>query len=439
MIERRKLLGASYAARLQEPETYRRRRRKLAEAIGPAGVAVLLGVRDDRSFGDVGTLRQEASFFYLSGVELANAAMLIAQEVDELFLPARKPSLEAWTGPRLEPGEEAAELLGFDAVRCYQNSEKVVEARVRPVPGFEDRLASLLASGKELWVPLPPPAASGPVTAELELVTRVRARLPSLSVRDLSPLLCHMRLRKDEGELELLRQAVSITAEGLRAAAAALAPGVSEASLEGVAYAAFRRLGAEGWAFPPIVGSGFAGCVLHYDQNVGVCAEGELVVVDMGARYGYYCGDLTRTFPTSGQFSPRQAELYDAVLTAYEAARAHLRPGSTLAEARHAAYASLAASGVLGDRGKPLSEFFIHGIGHFLGLETHDVGGDSQPLEPGMVVTLEPGVYLLEEGTGIRIEDDYLITEEGATCLTPPWLPRDRPGVEALVAAGGHS
>jgi Xaa-Pro aminopeptidase len=435
VIDQRKLLGASYAAALQAPEVYQKRRQRLVQLLGSKGVAVLLGVSDTRSYGDVGTLRQEPNFFYLSGVELPNAALLLSQGRDELYVPPRQANLEAWTGPRFGPGEEAAKALGFAAVRSRQAGEKVVEARVRPVPGFEEELASLLAEGHELWMLLPPPSASGPVTPELELVGRLRARLPSFVLKDLTPLLRHLRVKKDEGELELLREAVRITAEGLRAAAAALAPQVTEAALEGAVYAAFRRQGAEGWAFPPIVGAGFAGCVLHYDQNAGLCQEGELVVVDVGARFGYYCGDLTRTFPVSGRFSPRQAQLYDAVVAAYEAALAFYRPGGSLAQARHAAYQSLQDSGLKGDGGKPLSEFFIHGIGHFLGLETHDLGLESQPFEPGMVVTLEPGVYLQEEGIGIRIEDDYLITEEGATCLTPSWLARHRLGVEALVGA----
>lgn len=433
MLEHRKLVGAAYAAALQDVEVYRERRRKVAEAIGPNGVAVVFGVSDTRSYGDVGTLRQRADFFYLTGVELPNAALLITKERDELYLPPRKPSLEAWTGPRLGPGEEAAQLLGFGAVRSREPGEVVIEARIRPVPGFEGELAALLARGRELWIPLPPPGASGPLPPEAELACRLRDRLSSFAVRDLTPLLTQLRLRKDQGELELLRRAVHITAEALRAAAGELRADVSEAVLEGAAYATLRRLGAEGWSFPPIVGAGFAGCVLHYDQNAGLCQEGELVVVDVGARYGYYCGDLTRTFPVSGRFSPRQAELYEAVLAAYEAARSLIRPGSSLSQMRHAAYQQLQRSGLVGDGGKPIAEFFIHGIGHFLGLETHDVGADTTPFEPGMVITLEPGVYLPEEGIGIRIEDDFLVTEDGGACLTPDWLPRDRAGVEALV------
>jgi Xaa-Pro aminopeptidase len=183
------------------------------------------------------------------------------------------------------------------------------------------------------------------------------------------------------------------------------------------------------------VGSGAAGCVLHYDANRGRLADGELVVVDIGARYGYYCGDLTRTFPVSGRFTKRQRALYEAVLGAYDAAVAALRPGALIADVRKATFASLGASGLEGDGGAGLGQFFIHGLGHFLGLETHDVGGEGPALAPGMVLTVEPGVYLPGEGVGIRVEDDWLITDAGAECLWPE-LPRDAAAIEAMARHG---
>lgn len=432
MIERRILEGGHYAAETESPAVYRARRQALQAQLGEAGLAVLLGASDARGYGDVGTFRQEPNFFYLTGVELPNAVLVLEREHETLFLPQRRPNLEAWTGPKLGPGEETAAQLGFEHVLAREATEVVVDARRRPVPGFEGRLAAALAEGGELWVRFPSPSGRGELSEELRLVEALRQRLPSFQVRDLTPLLTAMRLRKQAGEVALLRKAVSATAAGMRAAAAAVRPGVGEGEVEGAAYAALRAAGAEGWAFPPIVGAGVAGCVLHYDANRGVLAEGELVVVDIGARWGYYCGDLTRTFPVAGTFTPRQRELYEAVLGAYEAAVAVLRPGASIAEARRAAYASLAASGVRGDGGACLADFFIHGIGHFLGLETHDVGGEDPTLEPGMVLTIEPGVYLPGEGVGIRIEDDYLITDSGAECLTAD-LPRTAAEVEALV------
>jgi Xaa-Pro aminopeptidase len=278
-----------------------------------------------------------------------------------------------------------------------------------------------------------PGSSSGDLTREQSLAQGLRDRLPSFPVRDLGPLLTELRLRKSPGEVALMRKAVAATIAAMSAAAFAIRPGAREGEIDGVAYAALRKAGAEGWAFPPIVGSGQAGCILHYDANLGVLARGELVVVDIGARHGYHCGDLTRTFPVSGRFTRRQRRLYDAVLGAYDAAVKTLKPGSTIAAARKAAFAALEKNNVRGDGGKSLGNFFIHGLGHFLGLEAHDAGGEGGKLQPGMIVTVEPGVYLPGEGNGIRIEDDYLITRTGAENLAAA-LPRDADAIEAMLA-----
>ncbi|MGE5236662.1 MAG: aminopeptidase P N-terminal domain-containing protein [Acidobacteriota bacterium] len=433
MIEKRILWGGHYAAELQSPEAYRRRRRAVQRRLGSNDVAVVLGASDARGYGDVGTFRQEPNFFYLTGVELPNAALLLERERETLFLPARRPAIEAWTGPKLGPGGDTARLLGFDAVLGRDASEVVVEARRRPVPGFAERVADAVARGGALWLRLPQPSTGGQLSEEQQLAQALRDRVVGFTVRDLSPLLTGMRLVKSSEERTLMRSAVGATAAAMKAAAAAIRPGSSEGAVEGAAFAALRAAGAEGWSFPPIVGSGVAGCVLHYDANRGTLAAGELVVVDIGARWGYYCGDLTRTFPVDGSFTRRQRELYRAVLRAYDAAVAVLRPGATLGQARNAAYAALQHSRAKGDGGRALGQFFIHGLGHFLGLETHDVGGESPELQRGMVVTVEPGIYLPGERVGIRVEDDYLITEDGAECLSAE-LPRDLDAVEAMVA-----
>jgi Xaa-Pro aminopeptidase len=431
MIDSRAFRGGQYAAELESPEVYRRRRSKIRERLGAGDAALLLGATDARGYGDVGTFRQEPGFFYLTGVELPGSALMLEREHETLLLPARRPALEAWTGPKFGPDENSARELGFERVVGRDPSEVVVDARRRAVPGFLDRIGELLQAGGGLWVLLPG-SASGEPTREQSLVQGLRDRLPSFPVHDLGPLLTELRLRKSQGEVVLMKKAVAATIMAMNAAASAVRAGAREGEVEGVAYAALRKAGAEGWAFPPIVGSGQAGCILHYDANLGVLARGELVVVDIGARHGYYCGDLTRTFPVSGKFTRRQRRLYDAVLAAYDAAVKTLKPGSTIAAARKAAFASLEKSGVRGDGGTSLGNFFIHGLGHFLGLEAHDAGGEGPKLAPGMIVTVEPGVYLPGEGNGIRIEDDYLITRTGAMNLSAS-LPRNAEAIEAML------
>ncbi len=427
--------GGHYAAELQPVEVYAGRRRRLYERLG-GGTAVLWGAGDERGYGDVGTFRQDPDFFYLTGVELPNAVLVLrpGEKGDILFLPPRNEPLERWTGPKLGPGEDTARLLGFAQVLSTEPSEVVRDARRRPVPGFEARLASWLREEDAiLWMRIPDTAAGQRLPYELELVARLRERLPSFLLRDLSEHLARLRLIKDRGEVHLMERAVAATMAGQRAAARTIRPGVPEKTVEGAVFAAFTAEGAEGLAFPSIVGSGFNGTVLHYDQNTGTCSEGDLVVVDIGARYGSYCGDLTRTYPVSGRFTPRQRELYELVLAAHDAVAEAIRPGVTIGELRTIAYRIIEDSDLRDGRGERLGQYFIHGIGHFLGLEAHDSGGEAPVLEPGMVLTNEPGIYIPDEAVGIRIEDDYLVTEDGSRCLSAG-LPTGPEEIEAMMS-----
>jgi Xaa-Pro aminopeptidase len=191
-------------------------------------------------------------------------------------------------------------------------------------------------------------------------------------------------------------------------------------------------MGAEGLAFPSIVGSGYNATTLHYDQNVGTCRDGELVVVDIGARYGYYCGDLTRTFPANGRFTPRQRDIYNLVLEAHDRAAEAIRPGATVFELRKIAYGVFEESGVRDADGGALGQYFIHGLGHPLGLDAHDPGSDDMKLEAGMVITNEPGIYLPGEELGARIENDFLVTADGAENLSAD-LATTADDIEALM------
>jgi len=433
-MERRDTRGGNYAAELQLPEVYRGRRTRLARRVD-AGTVVVWGAGDDRGYGDVGTFRQDSSFFYLTGVELPNAVLVLRPREDSeaLFLPQRNPNVERWTGPKWGPGEDTAAALGFDQVLQTAPSEQVRDARRRPVPGFEGRLQQWLSeAGEVLWTPYPPvdPAAELPATHRV--VARLRDRTPSFAVRDLSDHMSALRAVKDDGEITLMRKAIAATVLGQRRAAATIRPGVSEGMVDGVVYAVFREAGAEGVAFPSIVGSGFNATTLHYDHNAGVCRDGELVVVDIGARYGYYCGDLTRTFPVNGTFTDRQRKVYLLVLEAHDRVAEALKPGVSMAEMRQIAYRVFEDSDLRDSDGGRLGQYFIHGLGHHLGLDAHDPVSEEAPLEPGMVVTNEPGIYIPDEALGVRIEDDHLITASGNENLSTD-LPTHPDEIEALM------
>jgi Xaa-Pro aminopeptidase len=438
-MNERAFRGGNYAAELQAPEVYRNRRELLSEAVGHGSI-VIWGAGDDRGYGDVGTFRQDVSFFYLTGVELPNAVLVLRPEQEEqrnreiLFLPPRNQPLELWTGPKWGPGEKAADALGFARVLSTDPSEKVVDARRRPVPGLLGRLQSWLAGGDDLYTIYPPVPLDQELPPTHRLVARLRDRTPTFAARDISDQIARMRGVKDDGELTLMRRAIDATIAGQRAIAGVVRPGVTEGELDGVVGRAFRAHGAEGLAFPTIVGSGFSGTVLHYDQNCGTCAEGDLVVVDIGARYGYYCGDLTRTYPVSGAFSERQRAIYNLVLAAHDRAAEEMRPGITMFELRRIVYNLFEESELRDSNGERLGQHFIHGLGHPLGLEAHDPGSDEACFEPGMVVTNEPGIYLQQESLGVRIENDFLITEDGCENLSAS-LPVKAEEIEALMNA----
>ena len=430
----RDMRGGNYAAELQSSKVYRKRRRRLADAVG-RGTVVLWGAGDDRGYGDVGTFRQSPDFFYLTGVELPNAVLVLRPEekAELLFLPPRNENVERWTGPKLGPGDEAAEQLGIDQVLSRDPYEVVLDARRRPMPGFEGRLAGWLGEpGALLWTQLPGVATASPLPATHRYLAALRERLPSFEVRDLGDQLAKLRMVKDTGEIALLRKAVAATIEGHRRAARMIRPGVKEGAVDGAVYAAFREKGAESVAFPSIVGSGVNATTLHYDQNVDVCADGELVVVDIGARYGYYCGDLTRTFPVNGRFSNRQRAIYDLVLRAHDRVADAIRPGVTIFDLRKVVYETFQNSKLRDSRGERLGQYFIHGLGHFLGLEAHDPGGDNVTLEPGMVITNEPGIYVPDEALGVRIEDNHLVTADGNENLSAA-LPTRARDVEDMM------
>jgi Xaa-Pro aminopeptidase len=252
-------------------------------------------------------------------------------------------------------------------------------------------------------------------------------------VPQLTAELAALRQIKDAEEIRRLRTAVAITSEALLEAMADVRPGMHEYEVEATIEYGFRRRGAERLGFPSIVGSGPNGTILHYDENRRRMEEGELVVIDVGAEYGYYSADLTRTLPVSGRFTPRQRRLYDLVLGAQQAAIDSIRPGTSLGTLNQVArlYLRIHSSDLCG--GAACDQYFIHGLSHWLGMNVHDAGSYSRRLEPGMVLTVEPGIYIPAESLGIRIEDVVLVTGNGREVLSDG-LPRAAEAVERAMA-----
>jgi Xaa-Pro aminopeptidase len=257
----------------------------------------------------------------------------------------------------------------------------------------------------------------------------------SRRVLDLSGVLAPLRLIKDPEELSRLRRAANITADALKQALSHATPGAWEYEIEAIIEYTFRREGAERVGFPTIVGSGLNGATLHYDKNRRQTRSGELVVMDVGAEFGYYTADVTRTIPVSGRFTPRQQSLYNLVLGTQQAAIDAVRPGTNLGALERVARTYMRNhSGDLCRPG-PCNRYFTHALSHWLGMDVHDVGALNARFEPGMVLTVEPGIYIAAESLGIRIEDDVLVTNDGHEVLSQA-APRSVAAIEAARNTG---
>jgi Xaa-Pro aminopeptidase len=403
--------------RAVDTATVAARRRALVARIG-RGVVLIPAAHErniERDYVQDNDFRQNNTFFYFTELETQDAWLVIVAGSEAagttLFLPTRNPAQERWTGRRLGPDSTAARLSGI--------------ARVMPTDSL-DRVFSAIRVH-----------APGPVYAPLDPTTRDESRLKELlfagrDVRNLRPVVDSLRLVKDADELARLRRAVDISALGHVAAIEATRPGMWEYEIEAVVEASFRRNGADRLGYPSIVGSGPNSTTLHYDVSRRQTRDGDLVVMDAGAEWGQYTADVTRTFPVNGKFTSRQKAIYDLVLATQQAAFDSTRPGTTMGQLNRIAREYMRAhSGTLcGDQ--TCDAYFIHGLGHWLGMDVHDAGDYSTPLKPGIVLTLEPGIYLPEEALGVRIEDDVLVTPTGAEWLSAK-APKTTAEIERLM------
>ena len=395
------------------------RRRRLLARIG-RGVVLIPAAHErdmEEDYIQDNDFRQNNTFFYFTELETQDAWLLMtARGLDStdatLFLPPRNPARERWTGVRLGPDSTAARLSGI--------------ATVLPTDSLEPQLRTALR-------------VRGPVYAPLDVTTKQERRILDLAfegrdVRNLRPIVDSLRLVKDATELARLRMAVDISVLGHLAAMRAARPGMYEYEIEAAFEGEVRRHGADRLGYPSIVGSGPYGTTLHYDTNRRRTAEQDMVVIDAGAEYGQYTADVTRSWPVNGRFTSRQKKIYDLVLATQQAAFDSVRPGVRIAALDSVArkYMRAHSGDLCGE--KTCDTYFIHGLGHWIGMDVHDVGDYATPLAPGMVFTLEPGIYLPDESLGVRIEDDVLVTPTGGEWLSAG-APRATEEIERVVRA----
>jgi Xaa-Pro aminopeptidase len=382
--------------------------------------------------------RQSNDFAYLTGLEAPGAYLVLKPATGEetLYLPPVSPMAGRFSEARPGPGAETAAMLGI--ARVEPTSRVLADL----FGAIEDPLGGSFSRGKAvLFMRTAREGAEGP-EAKLERLLRMGA--PGTEVRDLKPMLAAMRKAKSPGELAHLRKAVAITGTALDEAMKRLRPGVPEYELEGAIVGAFVSGDAPRAGFPSIVGSGMNATVPHYFSNSGRAQDGDLVVLDIGAEYRYYTADITRTYPVSGKFTPRQRAIYQLVLDAQKAVEKEMKPGVTkLGDMTRftAAFFRKSPLRAKDEKGqeRTMDAFFVHGLGHYLGMDVHDVGGMSEPVQVGEVFTIEPGLYIKSESIGVRIEDDYVMTENGPEKLSAAIVSDPDEVERAIAAARGGS
>ena len=413
---------------------FHERRARLVRETGGDGVIVVFGYRDADMAASVTTFHQNENFYYLTGWNQPEAMMLLVPkapkpgatlelEREVLFIPAHDFREEKWTGPKLGPDDaEASARSGFPTLKATSL--------------FQSELLEALKNFPKIYTELTPQPESGEDYFQAEVVSKLRKMAPLANFADVRPYVERQRAVKSPGEIALIQKAADASIEGHLAAMKTVRPGVWEYETAARMEYEFRRRGCEWPAYPPIVGSGFFSTVLHYDADDQQMKDGDVVVMDVAGSYSGYASDITRTLPVNGHFTPRQREIYEIVLGAQNAAMAAAKPGMILRQGKNSlhdiAYAYINTHGK-DLNGNPLGQYFIHGLGHSVGLNVHDPMNYNQPLEPGMVVTMEPGIYIPEERIGVRIEDDILITKDGYELLTRR-LPRTVEEIEKLMA-----
>lgn len=471
-------LGAKIA-----PSEYATRRAAVAQAVGESSLVLLLAPPAQRRNGDVEwPYRQEDNLYWLTGVDQPEGALVLVPGDpayrELLFARDRDPRTELWNGripehtdlaasSGIEQVVSASRLDGFLTAafegRWFEDEELYRYYRTPATPNFSKAVDSGRAT---VWLLLEQrPRAGASLTPTLALAADLKARYPELAIRDLTPIVEALREVKSPAEIALLRRAVEITGEGVAAAMARVATATHEHQLEASIEYAFRNSGACCPGYPSIVAAGSNATILHYSRGEDPIHRDGLVLLDVGAEYRRYTADISRTFPASGRFSEAQREIYEVVLNAWNAGFEEIRVGSSLA-AMHRRVEQATADGLLGlglvSEASPAQArlYLPHGVGHPIGLFVHDTFDRTRLLEPGMVLTLEPGVYVRPDdvrasavylgladearatidaaleryaGIGVRIEDDILVTAGGPEVLSAA-IPRTVVEIERVMA-----
>jgi len=433
------LLSVAQAQERREREpnsVYAERRAKIAAEVD--GPVILWGYTGREESAQTYVFHQEDGFYYLTGHNEEGAGLIFLPAAkngstndnwtgprEMLFLPPKDPAKEKWNGIRMSPSDPGIQArTGFAVVEAFPEMRATVE-----------RLAKLYST---LFTTLPYEKENGGYPHEKAVVEWLQLAIPQAKLKDVRQHINALRQIKSSGELAFLQKAIDLSLDAHLEAMKMMRPDLYEYQVGAKMVEVHAWGGSEAEGYAPIIGAGPNSTVLHYDKLERKIADGDIVVLDVGAQYSGYTADITRTIPANGKFTPRQREIYSIVLGAQNAALAMLKPGNTVCKkgdnsAYKVSYDYINSHGK-DLHGKPLGQYYIHGLSHHIGLDVHDPGEYCAPLRPGMVITVEPGIYIPEENLGVRIEDDVLITESGFKFLSER-LTRDPDEIEKIMAA----
>lgn len=411
---------------------YKKRRQTVFDRMADNSIAVLYsGIEHHVSADeyDLFTAHANRNFFYLTGLRRDKMALVLDKAAAEpkttLFIEEADPSMERWYGRKVTV-DEAKELSGIDNVRFIDELDGALDM----IMTREDVYTAYFDTYRHQKEDLP--------DYNVVKANEFKTAYPGVSIRNLFPFVAEQRMQKDEDEIALTKEAIKLTDTALKNVLANLKPGMFEYEAQADFEYSIRRNGAEWTAFPTIAGSGMNGTMLHYDTNQDMMEDGSLLLMDLGARLQGYNSDITRTYPVNGKYTERQRQVYDIVLEANRTVLKEAKPGMTTVDLNNICKKVLAAGCIrlgLIEKEEEISRYYMHGVSHHLGIDVHDVTVDfNKKLRPGAIISDEPGLYIDEWEIGIRIEDDLLITEDGAVCLSEEIM-RDADEIEAYMAS----
>lgn len=401
------------------PDLTQARRDKLAELLADGDHVVIFA----KPAVNLEKFSQDNNFLYFTGLKHPELIYLAGRSAgkfyDLLLIERGDPEREVWEGRKLT-AEEASRLSGIKKVKYVDEFYSVVSA-----------MAPLI---KKIYANLGYAALNKPPTYPMYMLEPLRTRQPQIVINQLYELVAPLRKKKDLWEIEQLQKAIDITGAGIMDLLRSARPGMMEYELEATLFYRMQVNGLQNWGFAPIVAAGINAATLHYEKNNCLIEKGSLVLMDVGASCNNYSADITRCFPIGSRFSKRQKQVYSLVLDVQKQVIARIKPGVKLSELNQATV-ELLAKGMIGigliKTAQEVTKYYMHSVSHFLGMDTHDLGGREAVLEEGNVITVEPGIYIPEEKLGVRIEDDVLVTKRGHRVLSKA-IPKEIGDIEAI-------